>query len=233
MDNIVQFTRDDIIEKSICRKYEYLELMNAFKNDMDSYSGQLHIMDFRYIATQQDHFEINFPNELEIIFFDYRFNGIINFTMLNLPPNLKMVNFPAFEINDYDYLPSDLRILSIDGNYNKPLINLPPNLEVLICGSSYNHSIDELPDSLVCLILGYQFNHPIRKLPSNLKYLKFGPNYNQILPPVLFPKTIKKIYIPYFSEGSAGAKPCMIFLDRKKIFANYGNLFNKSKIAYY
>ena len=234
MDNIEnnQFITDEIIKKSICSKNEYLELVSGFDRK-DNMVIQFKIMDFRQIATRQDQYEIDLSGDYQIIVFDYSFNGIMNFNILNLPSSLKMVNFQSFEILDYDYLPIDLRVLNIDINYDKPLINLPPNLEILIYNNCYNESIDELPDSLICIMLGYHFNKPILKLPSKLKYFKFGPNYNNILPAKIFPKTIKKIYIPYMTEGAFSTKPSKTFLERHKIFANYGDLFKKYKLIYY
>jgi hypothetical protein len=114
------------------------------------------------------------------------------------------------------------------------VILYPPCLEVIFFGGDFNKSIDELPDTVICIILGHSYNKSLWELPPHLKYLTLGPYYDKILPAKLFPRSIKKIYIPRMNMWIMGhARPSNVFLNRDAIFANYSEKFKKKHLVFY
>jgi hypothetical protein len=90
-----------------------------------------------------------------------------------LPLNLKRLTILGFCDKSTYILPSNIHTLIINwqDKCKLDIDNLPPNIHTLELTGNFNLPVDHLPSNLHTLILGRKFNHPIDHLPSNLHTL--------------------------------------------------------------
>ena len=93
-----------------------------------------------------------------------------------LPQNLKNLTVGKYYDTLLDNLPSDLQSLTVEycSEFNDKLIDLPPNLHTLVLNRNFNSAL-KLPDNLQNLTLQRRFNHKL-ELPSSLLSLTFSHN---------------------------------------------------------
>lgn len=91
-------------------------------------------------------------------------------------------------------LPSTLKTLILQSEYNEPLDYLPNGLEHLFLGDMFNQEIDnKLPDSLLTLDLGGSFNRNVDHLPPHLTGLRLTGDFNQSIDHL--PNSITKLLL--------------------------------------
>ncbi len=100
-----------------------------------------------------------------------------NCPIMNLPNSVESIMFHGGSFNySIDNLPNNLKVLFLCSRYNQPLDYLPHGLEILMfqCGSIYSHRLDNLPASLKVLEIPIIYNHEIDCLPDSIEDLRIG-----------------------------------------------------------
>jgi hypothetical protein len=171
-----------------------------------------------------------------------------------LPPNLRVLKLDGGYFNHQilkDCLPSTLRSLSFNDEYNQPfnIDVLPKNLKTLKLGEKYNQKfeIEVLPKKLSKLIIGGSYNQTFEKnvLPQSLNklYLGFGGlfsvlSFNQNINELVLPNNLQKLYISskFYSHDVKGenllVKFIKLFLNNYKgslEFENYDKIQERNK----
>lgn len=110
-----------------------------------------------------------------------------NTNLTKLPTTLRKLH-----CNGDFYLPLDnlssLTKLSLNGGFNRPVVDLPETLTILNINGPFNHPLDCLPPNLTHLTTGESFNHPLENLPLSLTHIFIGASFNHqldFLPPSL------------------------------------------------
>lgn len=123
----------------------------------------------------------NLKNNIRYLEINLRGGKCVNIN--NFPINLERLNLHSCNIPlSNKNLPSSLKYLTIEGNYNQKINNLPENLEELeIYYSSFEGEINNLPSSLKKLVIIEcdNFKSKLDNLPKNLKILEFGKNWGE------------------------------------------------------
>lgn len=90
-----------------------------------------------------------------------------------------------------DNLPSHIKNLMLDFEFNEPIDNLPHMLETLYLSDKFNKPIPYLPIRLKHLSIGVDFNQPLDNLPLYLETLDLNcENFNHTLSNL--PASLKK-----------------------------------------
>ena len=169
------------------------------------------------------------PNEIEEVCFGRHFDETIemsnsNIKRLTLNDNY---NYPILE------LPHKLTYLTFNWKFNQIITNYPNKLVYLKFGWDYNQTIYNLPKTLKYLIFGFNYNTPVCDLPDSLIYLEFGFNYNHYIEK--WPKNLK--YLKFGWEFNQPLLNLPLMLEYIKHGNNFDNLIeepnNYIKIKHY
>lgn len=123
----------------------------------------------------------NLKNNIRYIEINLQGGKCVNIN--HFPMNLEILKLHSCNIPlSKKILPSSLKYLTIEGNYNQKIDNFPENLEELeIYYSSFEGEINNLPSSLKKLVIMEcdNFKSKLDNLPKNLKILEFGKNLGE------------------------------------------------------
>jgi hypothetical protein len=102
-------------------------------------------------------------------------------------------NFPLIlDIKTKNFINQYKKICFVD-NYNEKIIWLPTSIKIIRFEVDYEYPLDNLPDELVKLVFVFTCNQKMDNLPMNLKIIYFGMNFNQSLD--MLPESIEEIYL--------------------------------------
>jgi hypothetical protein len=144
---------------------------------------------------------INIINFLHENFYHIEFSENFNYSVDNLPSELKNVQFGRLFNQPVDNLPLGLIRLQTGEQFNYSIDKLPESLEMLSLGKCFSQNIDNLPTNLKYIYFGKYFSYPIDSLPDSVETIKFAcsnrnfkHNINKL------PSKIKLIKLPWFFE---------------------------------
>ena len=206
-----------------------------------------------YLLTEDDKnkiIEIDFEDNHEKIYFPSWIKKLMikkyNHKLDNLPENLEKLDIMfcgnKCEIDLYDlpeslehlqmynyketinYLPKNIKILSLSGEYSNNFSNIPNNLKNLWLLNT-NHiavNLDSLPSNIENLYLK-NYDIPLYNLPNNLKRLSIECHYNHNLDNL--PINLEYLYIEHY-DIPLNFLPenlkelCVLYSENKQIFNN-------------
>lgn len=118
----------------------------------------------------QEHININFDK------YTHLYWNSSTIVINNIPINIIYIQYTG-QLNIVDYLPSNLKYLSLVGEFNHPIDNLPSTIKFLIFGSKFNHPINNLPFGLEKIWFGSEFTQCVDYLPETLIYIELSSYY--------------------------------------------------------
>lgn len=131
-----------------------------------------------------------FPENLDIL----KINGIINFSLVDLPDSLrKLFISENSEFDAFIKFPKNLTYINILSKFNQPIV-IFSSLKVLNLGRNFDQEISSFPETLEYLKVGSYYDRVLPKLPIGLKYLRLGYYFNQ---PLVLPDELERLELGY------------------------------------
>ncbi len=158
----------------------------ATKEILNRYPSKLIKLNISYRVLNGEILDFSRFIFLEVLYCNNNYYNIKQ--IINLPPNLKILNCKNNKLNSLDNLPKRLEFLDCSNNNILSLDNLPSSLLKLICYSNKINCLDNLPASLKILDCLNNNLKSLDYLPSNLEELECD---NNVINLSLLPNNLK------------------------------------------